>query len=201
MAKRTEATGNDPSTVDAVDGGEVTCCLADSSKVAGPLDALPILNRPHHSKLSERTENIYESAPVAAKCDKNDKNEAPFNNNSACCRNCTPAHCRIDNVTVSRPCLRRLIRKSRSRKQKSAAAAEHCSATRIRSLSVGNENAYRNQRVAHLNGEADFAGDMSSGASGKDRNEECLNNLKRNDLIDIIRESMEKSRLCFQSNG
>lgn len=53
----------------------------------------------------------------------------------------------------------------------------------------------------NLNGEVDFTGDVSSGASGKGRNDECLNNMKRNDLIDIIRESMEKSRLCFQSNG
>lgn len=30
----------------------------------------------------------------------------------------------------------------------------------------------------------------------------CSNNgLKRNELIDIIRESMEKNRLCFQQNG
>lgn len=151
--------------------------------------------RARYSKSNERTENVYETVPIATKYEKND---VPLNNNIACCRDCRPAY-QIDNVAVSRPCLRKLIRKSRSRKQKNV--AEQCPNTRIRSLSVGNENTYRNRRVVNLNGEVDFTGDVSSGASGKDRNDECLNNLKRNDLIDIIRESMEKSRLCFQSNG
>lgn len=186
--------------VDTVDGVGIIYSLPDPSKVIGPLDALPMFTRARYSKSNERTENVYESVPIASKYDKNDKNDVPLNNNSLCCRDCRPATYQIDNVAVSRPCLRKLIRKSRGRKQQKN-VTEQCPNTRIRSLSVGNENTYRNRRVVNLNGEMDFAGDGSSGASGKDRNDECLNNLKRNDLIDIIRESMEKSRLCFQSNG
>lgn len=105
---------------------------------------------------------------------------------NTCCQDCqrSPLNC-ADGMYNSRPCVRRIGRKSRGRKTQ-----YYHPATRTRSLSVGNENSYRNNN-----------GDASSGASGKDRNEECLNNLRRNDLIDIIRESMEKSRLCFQSNG
>lgn len=174
--------------MDTVDGVGITCRLSpDPSKILG---------RANLSKSNERTENIYESAPIVAKYERND---VPLNNNIACCRDCRPTtNYQVGNSAASKPCLRKLIRKSRSRKQKNT--TEQCPTTRLRSLSVGNENTHRNRRVAHINGE-DFAGDGSSGASGKDRNDECLNNLKRNDLIDIIRESMEKSRLCFQSNG
>lgn len=184
----TETGGSNPNAMDTVDGVGITCCsLPDPTK---------ILSRTNLSKSNERSEHIYESAPIVAKYERND---VPLNNNITCCRDCRPTtKYQIDNPTVSKPCLRKLIRKSRSRKQKNT--IEKCPMTRIRSLSVGNENTHRNHRVAHINGE-DFAGDGSSGASGKDRNDECLNNLKRNDLIDIIRESMEKSRLCFQSNG
>lgn len=145
------------------------------------------------TKTVQAVENIYESAPMVSnenttpqtktKCDK-----VTLNNNNSCCQDCRVTNQLYqDNVTISKPCARRIGRKSRSRKQKNAQDAHP--AARIRSLSVGNENSFRNN------------GDASSGASGKDRNDECLNNLRRNDLIDIIRESMEKSRLCFQTNG
>lgn len=171
---------------DTVDGRLAPCCLTDTTaKVT------------RQSKTNQTTENIYESAPIVTahdpingqatkiKCDK-----ITLNNNHACCQDCrltsVPYH--VDGgVHISKPCARRLGRKSRSRKTKTH---DSHPAARIRSLSVGNENSYRNSN-----------GDASSGASGKDRNDECLNNLRRNDLIDIIRESMEKSRLCFQSNG
>lgn len=145
-------------------------------------------------KSSQTTnENIYESAPVpnenvapTSKI-KSDKANVTLNNNNSCCQDCrvTNQLYQINNVPVSKPCARKIGRKSRSRKLKNAQDSHP--AARIRSLSVGNENSFRNSN--------------SSGASGKDRNDECLNNLRRNDLIDIIRESMEKSRLCFQSNG
>lgn len=148
-------------------------------------------------KTNETTENIYEKTPVAIILNESEISPGKFvcdkvmlsNNNNTCCQDCRPSaspNC-IDGIPNSRPCVRRLAHKSRSRKTKSH---EYYPATRTRSLSVGNENSYRNSN-----------GDASSGASGKDRNDECLNNLRRNDLIDIIRESMEKSRLCFQSNG
>lgn len=169
---------------DTVDGRLAPCCVNENVKV----HRLP--------KTSQTNENIYESAPVSnensvptskAKCDKVN---VTLNNNNSCCQDCrvTNQLYQIDNVPVSKPCVRKIGRKSRSRKPKNVHDSHP--AARIRSLSVGNENSFRNSN-----------GDASSGASGKGRNDECLNNLRRNDLIDIIRESMEKSRLCFQSNG
>ncbi|XP_031630898.1 protein naked cuticle [Contarinia nasturtii] len=168
---------------DTVDGRIGNCCANESAK-----------NHHRQQKSSQTTENIYESAPISnensaptskSKCDK-----VTLNNNNSCCQDCrvTNQLYQIETVPISKPCARRIGRKSRSRKQKNSQDSHP--ATRIRSLSVGNENSFRNSN-----------GDASSGASGKDRNDECLNNLRRNDLIDIIRESMEKSRLCFQSNG
>lgn len=99
------------------------------------------------------------------------------------CRECS-MQCPLIDVSV--PCkpvsTRKVLRKSRARKQR---AQETCHA-RVRSLSVGNENSFRNEM------------NNSNSVEGA---EECLNNLRRNDLIDIIRESMEKNRLCFQSTG
>lgn len=99
------------------------------------------------------------------------------------CRECS-MQCPLIDVSV--PCkpvsTRKVLRKSRARKQK---AQETCHA-RVRSLSVGNENSFRTEM------------NNSNSVEGA---EECLNNLRRNDLIDIIRESMEKNRLCFQPTG
>lgn len=139
-------------------------------------------------KANEATESVY--APILsnenfASTAKSMYEKVTLNDNHACCQDCqtsTPNY--ADGMYISRPCMRRIVRKSRKKMH------YHHPATRTRSLSVGNENNYRNNN-----------GDASSGASGKGRNDECLNNLRRNDLIDIIRESMEKSRLCFQSNG
>lgn len=171
---------------DTVDGRLAPCCINDPTKLQ------------RQPKTQQTIENIYETAPNESsaapvpkiKCDK--AGGVTLNNNDSCCQDCRgpnqPYHVGAVQA-VSKPCVRRLGRKSRSRKQKSLHDSHP--AARIRSLSVGNENSYRNCN-----------GDASSGASGKlDRNDECLNNLRRNDLIDIIRESMEKSRLCFQSNG
>lgn len=171
-------------TKDTVDGRSVTCCINE------------YVSNHRQTKSSQTNENIYESAPVSnentaltskTKCDKIN---VTLNNNNSCCQDCRALNqqYQIDNVPNSKPCVRKIGRKSRSRKPKSAQDTHP--AARIRSLSVGNENSYPNSN-----------GDASSGASAKDRNDECLNNLRRNDLIDIIRESMEKSRLCFQSNG
>lgn len=171
---------------DTVDGHLTSCC--------NPIDAMNDSTKlQRQSKSNQTTENVYESAPVAQNDNvtaiQKSKSDKITLNNNACCRDCrvTNQPYPMDGILNSRPCVRRIGRKSRSRKPK---ANELHPAARIRSLSVGNENSYRNSN-----------GDASSGASGKDRNDECLNNLRRNDLIDIIRESMEKSRLCFQSNG
>lgn len=146
---------------DAIDGLITPCCVNENAEVQRQIKA--------------------EISTVKSMCDK-----VTVNDNNPCCPDCrrsTP-NC-ADGMYNSRPCVRRIVRKSRGRKTQN-----YQPATRIRSLSVGNENSYRNNN-----------GDASSGASGKERNDECVNSLRRNDLIDIIRESMEKSRLCFQSNG
>lgn len=131
---------------------------------------------------------------------KNDKVDLTFDTNGICCHDCRSARCAIDGNAMigsgGKPSVRKLIRKSRSRKQKTQ---ETCHA-RIRSLSVGNEASFRNSSRRNGRTVDIIGGDASSGASGKERNAECLNNLRRNDLIDIIRESMEKNRLCFQTN-
>lgn len=168
---------------DTIDGQITLCCTNESGKGQ------------RHAQTNQTTENLYETALTTIVPNENLISTAKSmcgkdtpNNDNACCQDCrtsTP-NC-TEGVYTSRPCVRRLGRKSRSRKTKTL---DYYPPTRTRSLSVGNENSYRNSN-----------GDVSSGASGKGRNDECLNNLRRNDLIDIIRESMEKSRLCFQSNG
>lgn len=96
---------------------------------------------------------------------------------------------------------------------------EHCVESRQRSLSVGNESSWK-MRGVHIS--KNIAATSASTASttnatgaptvvdevdghnpgGSSPNNECWNNaLKRNDLIDIIRASMEKNRLCFQGSG
>lgn len=209
---------------DTVDGGLSPCCLTENSfkKSQESLHAAPRC-RPSNSTCDRQTENIYESAPIVtenivpptkastpmANTPKNkiEKIDLTFNNNGAsCCRDCRATNpYQIDTAVISKPSVRKLIRKSRSRKQQKN-AQDSCPQTRVRSLSVGNENSFRTGNRRALNGggvgaELELNGDVSSGASAKERNDECLNSLRRNDLIDIIRESMEKSRLCFQSNG
>lgn len=146
---------------DTIDGRLSPCCTNENPEVQ------------RQAKVNEPIE----ISTAKSICDK-----FTVNDNDTCCQDCqrSTLNC-ADGIYNSRPCIRRIGRKLRNRK-----AQYHHPTTRTRSLSVGNENSYRNN-----NGEA------SSGASGK----ECLNKLRRNDLIDIIRESMEKSRLCFQSNG
>lgn len=159
---------------DVIDGRLSSCCTNENMKSQ------------RQPKSNQITENIYESAPVSqnettapASKTKCEKVHVTVNNTSSCCQDF-----RAPNQSYQ---ARKLGRKSRSRKPKHL--QEVHPAARIRSLSVGNENSFRNSN-----------GDASSGVSVKG-NDECLNNLRRNDLIDIIRESMEKSRLCFQSNG
>lgn len=110
------------------------------------------------------------------------------------CRECS-SQCPLIDVSIApvhKP--RKLMRKSRSKKQKTPKSSH----ARVRSLSVGNENCLRNNHQAIVEVGAAVVADKINSVGG---GEECLNNLRRNDLIDIIRESMEKNRLCFQSNG
>ncbi|KAJ6647861.1 Protein naked cuticle like [Pseudolycoriella hygida] len=134
-------------------------------------------------KMSTTRESIYETLNDFKCCAKPslriDENIIEVNG----CRECS-MQCPLIDVSV--PCkpmgTRKVLRKSRARKQRGLQTYH----ARVRSLSVGNESSFRNKTNN---------GNLVEGA------EECLNNLRRNDLIDIIRESMEKNRLCFQSTG
>ncbi|XP_030380399.1 protein naked cuticle isoform X1 [Scaptodrosophila lebanonensis] len=112
----------------------------------------------------------------------------------------------------------------RARKQK---YQDHCIETRQRSLSVGNETCWQNrhlQQQKQLQHQAVHPsstthksaspplGDVIDGVQLRQprsglwaqqrKSAECWKSaLNRNDLIGIIRESMEKNRLCFQLNG
>lgn len=89
------------------------------------------------------------------------------------CRDCT-INLEVTNCKLTGR--KKVLRKSRSRKQKSG---DEQPVARVRSLSVGNENCWNRIESA----------------------EECWkSSLRRHELIEIIRESMEKNRLCFQSN-
>ncbi|KAG5674535.1 hypothetical protein PVAND_004497 [Polypedilum vanderplanki] len=76
---------------------------------------------------------------------------------------------------------KRIIRKQRSQKHK---LSDRATAARARSLSVGDEWR-KNQENQKCNKNCEL--NNSS-------------NLRRHELIEIIRESMEKNKLCFQSN-
>lgn len=123
------------------------------------------------------------------------------------CRECS-SQCPLIDVTdaattAAPPKPRKLMRKSRSKKQKTPKSSH----ARVRSLSVGNENCMllRNNHQLSVRGggggEVLMGGKQMTSGGSNAGGDECLNNLRRNDLIDIIRESMEKNRLCFQSNG
>lgn len=86
---------------------------------------------------------------------------------------------------------------------------------RARSLSVGNEQRWKTSRTTSmgpilgtgLNGGVELFDqeDQLNGLenlSGLKSDEECWrSSLRRRELIEIIRESMEKNRLCFQTNN
>lgn len=99
---------------------------------------------------------------------------------------------------------------------------------RVRSLSVGNENRWIRgsetmavieaadlvpQHNNHHNAEiltpdhqnmalVAVAGGNGGGGNGGKSDEECWHSsLRRRELIEIVRESMERNRLCFQANN
>lgn len=108
--------------------------------------------------------------------DMNSCTEMPKNNEiDLVCKECTMDPCPFD-VAMQKNARKKLLRKSRSRKQKNA-DRENVK-PRARSLSVGNENCWKENQEAP-----------------------CWKSpLRRHELIEIIRESMEKNRLCFQPN-
>lgn len=162
---------------------EISPCLVEESTIKKGTECPNNTPKMSINKTGTAPESVYETINNFKCCTKPnlriDENIIEVNG----CRECS-LQCPLIDVSV--PCkpisTRKVLRKSRARKQK---AQETCHA-RVRSLSVGNENSFRNEM------------NNSNSVEGA---EECLNNLRRNDLIDIIRESMEKNRLCFQSTG
>lgn len=164
---------------------EISPCSAEEQSVKKGTECPNNTPKASVPKTTVTQDSVYETISNNFKCCAKpsslriDENVIEVNG----CRECS-MQCPLIDVSV--PCkpisTRKVLRKSRARKQK---AQETCHA-RVRSLSVGNENSFRNEM------------NNSNSVVGA---EECLNNLRRNDLIDIIRESMEKNRLCFQSTG
>lgn len=78
---------------------------------------------------------------------------------------------------------------------------------RVRSLSVGNENKWKHQQQTNnILNEQRHQEELKTQAkpqdflTTKDYHQWNNNALRRDELIEIIRESMEKNRLCFQGN-
>lgn len=104
--------------------------------------------------------------------------EMPKNNEiDLMCKECTMDPCPFDIAMQKSVARKRMLRKSRSRKQKNA-DRENVK-PRARSLSVGNEISWK---------------------ENQDQTPCWKSPLRRHELIEIIRESMEKNRLCFQAN-
>jgi hypothetical protein len=130
------------------------------------------------------------SEPQAPNCCLLDVNHCSFHIDEQINKNDTPTctvicrDCSIDPNSLLSNCnkpssKKKLLRKSRSRRPKQS-SDEPPPVARMRSLSVGNENCYKNIQQT--------------------QDERWKSSLRRHELIQIIRESMEKNRLCFQAN-
>lgn len=175
-------------------GKEVNRLSKDCSTTTGTTttvttdSANEITTTKHHHKAAEVEEKIYETIKCCnqkrdsgeQQCcliDMNSCTEMPKNNEiDLLCKECTMDPCPFDIAVQKSAARKKLLRKSRSRKQKNA-DRENVK-PRARSLSVGNENCWKENQEAP-----------------------CWKSpLRRHELIEIIRESMEKNRLCFQAN-
>ncbi|XP_063697659.1 protein naked cuticle homolog [Culicoides brevitarsis] len=139
---------------------------------------------PRRDDIYENVNNLKAKQDEDYLIDMNSCHNEEYKNNdidncNIICKECPVESCPFD-LVVQKSNKKRLIRKSRSRKQKNVSNDANVK-PRARSLSVGHENLWKNDI----------------------RNEEqqCWKSpLKRHELIEIIRESMEKNRLCFQPN-
>lgn len=100
-----------------------------------------------------------------------------IDNCNVVCKECTMDPCPFD-IAEQKLNKKKLLRKSRSRKQKNTNRED--AKPRARSLSVGNENSWK--------------------MDNREEQQCWKSPLRRHELIEIIRESMEKNRLCFQTN-
>lgn len=162
---------------------ELPSCCVDAKTLQENVKTAPNVCHPSpnvHNNASDLQDNIYESI----------KNIKLKQRSDVVCRECTSHQCSVEPATTAtgpaaKLSARKVLRKSRSRRHRTAGQSG-CHERR-RSLSVGNENCWRNVKEG-------------SGGSGGGA-EDFKNHFKKDDLFDIIRESMEKNRLCFQSNG
>lgn len=110
-------------------------------------------------------------------CHNDDFKHNDVDNCNIICKECPVQTCPFD-LAVQKSNKRKMLRKSRSRKQKNGTEQAK---PRARSLSVGYENTWK--------------------LDNRNEEQQCWKSpLKRHELIEIIRESMEKNRLCFQTN-
>lgn len=144
------------------------------------------------SKLMNENQNVYESLTNLKFCKTNGKlsgcvpldNSHVVNNLQIKEENDECQDCTLEVAAHKHNLRKKLLRKSRHRKYVKESQIEE-PISRVRSLSVGNENCYN---------EIDGGGVV--GGPG-----DCWkSSIRRHELIEIIRDSMEKNRLCFQSN-
>lgn len=145
--------------------------------------------------IAPRREDIYEHVnnlkyPPSVKADEDflidmnsyqndDYKHNDIDNCNIICKECPIQTCPFE-LVVDKTKKRRMLRKSRSRKQNNIGNENH-EKPRARSLSIGHENIWKMEN--------------------RNEDQQCWKSpLKRHELIEIIRESMEKNRLCFQPN-
>lgn len=137
-------------------------------------------------KVINENQNVYETIANLKFCTPNGKlngcspldNSYVVNNLQIKEENEDCQDCSLEVAAHKHTLRKKLLRKSRHRKHAKESQIEE-PISRMRSLSVGNENCYN---------EVDGTG-------------QCWkSSLRRHELIEIIRDSMEKNRLCFQSN-
>uniref|UniRef100_A0A336MPD1 CSON014851 protein n=1 Tax=Culicoides sonorensis TaxID=179676 RepID=A0A336MPD1_CULSO len=157
------------------------------------------INNKQANRHSCREDLLYENINNLKSCTKNEENDYLIDMNSChnddfgsnsnknndidncniLCKDCPAQVCPFDIALQKSNNNRKMLRKSRSRKQKNGVEGK----PRARSLSVGHENMWK----------------MENGRN--EEQQQCWKSpLKRHELIEIIRESMEKNRLCFQPN-
>ncbi|CRL02675.1 CLUMA_CG015871, isoform A, partial [Clunio marinus] len=154
--------------------------------------------------LNNDKNNMYESINNLKCCNQSNTIDNLFttknNKNIEIYKNCQPCysperlHIHENNVNYDTKChkkhipnsKKKLLRRSRSRRH------QRSSEVRVRSLSVGNDHKWRRQQQVDEK-ETEFI-------SSKDCKLNNGTNLRRDELIEIIKDSMEKNRLCFQGN-
>lgn len=168
-------------------GGGQTTCVPTATVAPTPSNNVAVATEPNHNHVYESIHNLKVCPGVGntpktiALLQCQNINHTSLINNLQIKEGTEGCHdCSFEVAAQKNNLRKKLLRKSRSRKHAKEAQHDRQPMSRVRSLSVGNENCY-NQ--------------LEEGA------DECWkSSLRRHELIEIIRESMEKNRLCFQPN-